>query len=192
MIMMGYHAHNCCVVSKRVNQLKDTFFDKGSKNSITADELELINKIGETLKNKTREELVSKYLIKDLTSKVSTDIVQPVKVKEQKDIGDFMELHNRTEIEYITFYQVMYEKDNTFLVDFSKFKSLCRRKTCSITRRPFVGEGSSRPVLIKIDNEQPWSNDNIQIVCSIVKGVLESGITGKELSKLANHLGEQS
>lgn len=182
----GYHSYNCCVVSQRVNQLKDTFFDKNTKNSISPEELELINRIDTTLKSKTREELVSKYLIKDFTNREQSSGIKT----KTRGIGDIMELHNKTEIEYVTFYQCMYEKDNTFIVDFSKFKSLCKRKTCSITRRPFIGEGSSRPVLIKINNEQPWSNDNIQIVCSIVKGVLESGITDKELTRIANHLGE--
>lgn len=177
----GYHADNCCVVSRRVNQLKDTFFDKDIKNSITRDELELVTKIGETLKTKTREQLTAKYLV-DIKQEEEVPVTEVKKVKHP-----VVAREDRKEIDYVNMYQGMHDKDNTFNISFAKFKALHKRKTCSITRLTFE-DGQKYGVICKKDSSQPWSDKNVHIVCRIVLTMLHSGMEAKVFHDVANFL----
>lgn len=162
---LPYRKDNCIIVTTLANQIKD-IVEEGT-GRVRLENQPVLEAIQETLKDKTREELVSKYFPKDELNKKENTTMNDVIIAK-----DF--------IKYA-------EKEVNFNVSFSKFKSKLIRKTCEITGKVFDEDNHyTKSVMIKKDHSLEWSDDNIQVVCLMVANILKNELfTGKELEKLS-------
>lgn len=162
---LPYRKDNCIIVTTLANQIKD-IVEEGT-GRVRLENQPVLEAIQETLKNKTREELVSKYFPKDELNKKENTTMNDVIIAK-----DFIKYS---------------EKEVNFNVSFSKFKSKLIRKTCEITGKVFDEDNHyTKSVMIKKDHSLGWSDDNIQVVCLMVANILKNELfTGKELEKLS-------
>ena len=165
---LPYRKDNCIIVTALANKIKD-IVEEGS-GRIRLEHQPFLESIQETLKNKTREELVSKYFPKNELNKKENPVMNDVIIAK-----DF--------IKYA-------EKEVNFNISFSKFKSKIIRKTCEITGKVFDEDNHyTKSVIIKKDYDLAWSDNNIQVVCLVVANILKNELfSGKELEKLSQNI----
>lgn len=161
---LPYRKDNCIIVTALANQIKDIVEEGTGK--VRLEHQPFLEAIQKTLKNKTREELVSKYFPKAELNKKDTPAMNDVTIAKN--------------------YVKYAEKENSFNVSFSKFKSKFVRKTCEVTGKVFDKDNHyTSSSIIKKDYSSDWSDDNIQVVCMMVANILKNELfSGKELEKL--------
>lgn len=162
---LPYRKDNCIIVTTLANQIKD-IVEEGT-GRVRLENQPVLEAIQKTLKDKTREELVSKYFPEDELNKKENPVMTDVTIAK-----DFIKYS---------------EKEADFNISFSKFKSKIIRKTCEITGKVFdEGNHYTKSVIIKKDHDLVWSDNNIQVVCLMVANILKNELfSGKELEKLA-------
>lgn len=175
----GYTVDNCCMVTKRANQLKAQYLEnaakwKGSKNPKVYKDLVILNKVKDTLKNKTKEQLVSKYKIAEVT-KMTT----PTKTTNPTPTDDVNIAKG-----YIDWVGEDATRSKVSLVAYRK---QIKRKTCAVSgvplsKKDWYHEG----VLIRLDKEKPYTDKNIAMVANITKGVLEAKVSNSSLKRIIN------
>jgi hypothetical protein len=180
---LGYQADNVIVVSRRVNSLKDGYIDKkNGGHKLTVQDLELIKKTQETLDTKTPEQLTAKYRIglgEGINMTNNTDKKHSEALTDDKVVNP--------DIALATSYLTQCERIQGFMVTIDKYKKLINKKTCTVTGRTFDKDyNHTKPQLIKKDQEKEWTNDNTIVVLNIVKNLVISGLSSKEINKIAD------
>ena len=176
----GYHVHNCCVVSARVNVLKDAFVDKMHKCSLSPSEFELLDKIKYTLENNTREQLTAKY--REVT------ISNIIKEKTIMSYSDNQQVN--ADINLARGYIKFSEGKEDFNLSLLAFKKLSTRKTCSITGKTFVNNNNSdlaRRTICMVDPTLGWADTNVYSICQLAYIIKTyNNFNSKELIKLSD------
>lgn len=184
---LPYHVDNCCMITIKANQLKNSI-DTGAEDTIIIRDLELLNKIKYTLANKSVEELTYKYKV-DLTELPSNkeeiivkEVTELLSNKDPKTVSYNIDLTIAED--YIKFTQ----KHSECTVSFQKFKRLYLKKTCDWSGKVFdtTNHYVSRSHA-KINTDLPFSDDNIVIVCTVLNTIKKNNLfTTKELNKFNN------
>lgn len=183
---LPYVKDNCCMVLNHVNYLKDVI-EEGHEESLKIKDLGYIQKIKNTLENNTRLQLAGKYfpelLNKNLTQEETT-MSKEINLEE----NHLMETH--LDLSIANSYIDRCKNIQGFNISFNKYKQKYLKKTCDITGRTFnQGQQPTKKVFIKIDENKAWQDDNVRVVCNIVKTIIEHKLfTEKELSKLVKEL----
>lgn len=169
---LPYRKDNCCVVTIEANTLKERM-RRGYE--IHPCDVDMANRIKNTLETKTPEELVAKYQL------LPTQPTGEVKVMSNNTVNT-QELFDITVAKaYIKFN----ESNKDSIVSFSTFKKVYSRKTCALSGSTFVPESNHlHMVFAKKDVDKPYTDDNIQPVCKILALMKSQELfTKKELTK---------
>lgn len=176
---LPYQADNCCCVTVRANQLKDVI-DGGSNQKINKEDTVLIMKIQQTLKSKTRQQLVSKYTKEvDMQSTTEAPVTPDLEVLTPhphiciaKGFIAFCEQHTDSEI------------------TLPKYHRLMSRKSCEWSGKVFGADGElTGRVLIRVDKSQPHGDQNTKAVCLALSAIQKGNLfTKKQLIKFTENL----
>ena len=186
---LPYHVDNCCMITVKANQLKNTI-DLGAEDTIIIRDLDLLNKIKHTLANKSIEELTNKYkvdLIETLPPKEGIIVKEDevVNTRVASTVEDYAANIDLTIAEdYIKFTK----KHSECTVSFRKFKRCYLKKSCDWSGKIFdtTNHYVSRSYA-KINTGLPFSDDNIVIVCTVLATIKKNNLfTTKELNKFNN------
>lgn len=169
----GYHTWNTCVVSARVNVLKDSFVDKMKKCSLLPEELPLLEKIRHTLNTKTPEQLTAKYRITGETKMNQESIVNKP---------------SNSDITLAQAYVKFAEGKKEMQLSFPEFKKLYVRKTCAVTGKTFSRSHElTKKQIVRIDTSKGWTSDNVRALTLFAHGMLSEGLfSKKEITKLVD------
>lgn len=168
---LPYRADNCCVVTHKVNQLKDMLEDNCGR--VKVEDMELIAKIKNTLKTKTRQSLINKYF-PDI--KVGEHKMTPVK-ENLKNTSEDLEIAKK--------FIGLHEHIPDLCISFNHYKKLYKRKTCQITRKDF---DKDKRIYYRKDGNKPWTDDNVMVVCNTVYMIMESGLTVKQIERVCSYV----
>lgn len=172
-----YHVDNCCMVTVRVNQLKDAI-EEGDEGKLKIEDLDIIDKIKDTLNSKSPEELTRKY--RDAGAEEVVVVKQTV---EDKVMGSTEDLTNMDVI--IAQAYIKFSQTSKGTVSFSKYKKLYNKKKCDWSGKVF--DESNHYIsksFCKKNLSLPFCDDNILVVCKSLQIIKENSLfTDKEIGK---------
>lgn len=170
----GYHVDNCCVVTQRINHLKDVIIDEGRECvNATPKELEHIENVRRKIASGFDFTLKYKQRLGLLSNEYSNTSVSEGKVMvENNEVN--------VDVEIAKSYLKFCENNN---VSFSAYKKAYTRSTCAITKRKFEDNGYFSKVITSRDGGTV-TDKNITAVVSVVAHVLKSGLSAKEIANI--------
>lgn len=170
----GYHVDNCCVVTQRINHLKDVIIDEGRECvNATPKELEHIENVRRKIASGFDFTLKYKQRLGLLGNEHSNTSISEGKVMmENNEING--------DVEIAKSYLKFCENNN---VSFNAYKKAYTRSTCAITKRKFEANGYFYKVITSRDGGIV-TDKNITAVVSVVAHVLKSGLLAKEVANI--------
>jgi hypothetical protein len=170
----GYTVDNCCVVTQRINHLKDRIIDEGGDYvGITETEREQLKALRRKLESGFDFTLKYKQRLGLLGNEYSNTSVSEDKVMmENNEIN--------CDVEIAKSYLKFCENNN---VSFNAYKKAYTRSTCAITKRKFEDNGYFSKVITSRDGGVV-TDKNITAVVSVVAHVLKSGLSAKEIANI--------
>lgn len=179
---LPYRKDNCCVVTVQANQIKDILEEDSGKVAI--EHIDKLSKIKHTLETKSRLQLAGKYFPELLSQEENT------MSQETNSGNDNTVTETHLDLSIANSYIDRCKNIQGFNISFNKYKQKYLKKTCDVTGRTFnQGQQPLKKVFIKIDENKAWQDDNVRVVCNIVKTIVGHKLfTEKELGKLVKEL----
>lgn len=173
---LPYRKDNCCIVTVIANQLKDSI-EEGCEDNLKIKDFEIVQKIKQTLKSKTRLELASKYFPEVLSQEEDNNM----------NTDTIVTVHN--DVEIAKHYAEFASKEADFQVSFSMFKKKFIKNKCEFSGKTFDKNNHYlNKRITKKDYDKPFTDDNIKVVCLVIDNIMKSGIFDKkDLIKIANN-----